>query len=390
MKEEQMKAEEERKETASAQEEEQKPSKRARFFHTVKFLAKRWFITAFGGMAQGLFATLIMGLIVKQVGLLIGEQTAVGSALVLAGKVASVLTGVGIGAGVALSLKAKPLVVFSAAVAGLMGAFASAICGGTLITGADFIVKNASPGDPIGAYLAAVIGTEIGILLTGKTKLDIIVLPFAVISVATAVTFFLCPPVIALMNALGKMIDAATHAAPFFMGIIISVTVGILLTLPTSSAAICISIGLGGLPGGAAVVGCCCQMVGFAVTSFKENGFSGLIAQGLGTSMLQIPNLFRKPIIMLPEIVASAVLGPVSTCLFQLECVAAGSGMGTAGLVGVFSVIEASKDIMSPLMLGVAIALLLFVLPAAISLAVSFFMRRMGWLKDGDMKLQDL
>lgn len=357
------------------------------FRSLLKKWAKRWFIDAFGGMAQGLFATLIMGLIVKQIGTLIGDN-AVGNTLVLAGKVATVLTGAGIGAGIAHALKANRLVIFSAMVAGVIGAQAKAFIAGSLVSGSDFVIANISPGDPIGAYFAAIIGTEIGILITGKTKIDIIALPFCVIVTGVLVAHTVCPPVIWLMDVIGAGIEAATRVAPFFMGIIISVVVGILLTMPTSSAAICISIKLGGIAGAAGAVGCAAHMVGFAVASFKENRWSGLVAQGLGTSMLQIPNVMRKPIIMLPAIVASAVVGPLSTCLFQLRCDPGGSGMGTSGLVGVLSTYQASSAAgVNGWVLWSGIVLLFFVLPGVISWLVGALLRKKGLIRYGDMKL---
>ena len=354
----------------------------------LKKFASRWFITGFGGMSQGLFATLIIGLIIKQLGKLIGEGTGVGQALILAGNVASVLTGAGIGAGIAHSLKANRLVIFACMVAGFIGAQAKAFAAGTLIENGNFVIASLSPGDPIGAFFAAVISAEIGILLTGKTKVDIIILPLCVILISVIVAYTICPPIIALMDLIGEGIQLATQAQPFLMGIIISAVVGLLLTLPTSSAAICLSINLGGLAGGAAVVGCAAHMVGFAVASFRENRWAGLIAQGLGTSMLQIPNLMRKPLILLPAVISSIVVGPLATCVFGIHCVPAGSGMGTSGLVGVFGVIEASSGLMSGWMIALAIALLFFILPAAISLAVSEFMRKKGWLTEKDMKLE--
>lgn len=195
------------------------------------------------------------------------------------------------------------------------------------------------------------------------------------------------PPVVAAVNAVGVGIQAATELQPFVMGVVIAVVVGLLLTLPTSSAAICIAIGLGGLAGGAAVVGCAAHMIGFAVASYKDNGIGGAVAQGLGTSMLQIPNVFKKPIILLPAVVASAVVGPLATTVFGLLCTPSGSGMGTAGLVGVFGVLEASKNAMTPSMMWLAIVLLMFVLPAVIAWAVAVLMRKVGLLKAGDMKL---
>ncbi|GAB56085.1 phosphotransferase system, EIIC [Glaciecola punicea ACAM 611] len=353
------------------------PSKTKAFF-------QKYFIDAFTGMALGLFVTLIAGLIISQIGNWLQLP-----ALAAVGKLASVLMGAGIGIGIAYYLKAPTLVVLSCLVAGMLGAHSEALMAGTLFipqaTGpAAFI---ALPGNPIGAYLAAVFAYRAGTWIAGKTKLDILLIPLVVCVVALVVCALLNPPVVAAVNSIGFGIQAATELQPLLMGIVIAVVVGILLTLPTSSAAICISIGLGGLAGGAAVVGCAAHMIGFAVASYKDNGISGVISQGLGTSMLQIPNVFKKPLILLPAVIASAIVGPIATVGFQLACTATGAGMGTAGLVGVFGVIEASQEIMSSTQLWTAIILLMFVLPAIIAWSVAHMMRRLGWIVAGDMKL---
>jgi uncharacterized membrane protein len=354
-------------------------------------LLNRWFIEAFSGMAQGLFVTLIAGLIIKQIGIYIGENK-FGLSLVAIGSIAMILTGAGIGGGIAHALKANKLVIFASMVAGMVGANAAAFNAevlnpdNTIATIAAMIPLKG--GDPIGAYVAALVAAEIGILLTGKTKgLDIIVLPLSVILTGLVITIFICPFIIDAINALSRAIFTATELKPFLMGIVISVVVGVLLTMPTSSAAICISLGLGGIVGGAAVVGCAAHMVGFAVMSFRENKFGGLIAQGLGTSMLQIPNVMRKPVLLVPPIIASAIAGPLATVVFKLECTPAGSGMGTSGLVGVLQTIEASKSVMGAGKLAFAVILLLFVMPAAICLLVSEIMRKYNIIKYGDLKL---
>ena len=222
-------------------------------------------------------------------------------------------------------------------------------------------------------------------------KLDILIVPLGALVLVFA-GMYLAYPFIWLINQLGELIALATEITPFFMGIIIAVVMGILLTMPTSSAAIWIAVASGIssdamlLAGGAAVVGCSCHMIGFAVASYRENGVSGVISQGLGTSMLQIPNIMKKPIIMLPEIIASAILGPIATCVFGLKCTAAGGGMGTSGLVGVFGTIEASSSL-EPWVMVVGVVLLLFVLPAVISFVCSEIFRKLGWIKFGDQKL---
>lgn len=354
------------------------------FKKTVKKLASRWFIDAFSGMAQGLFCTLIAGTILAMIAKWIGDNY-VGKTLLAISDFAKTLMGAGIGVGIANALKRGKLVMFSAAVAGFAGAFSDKIIAqnATLSLGAC--------GNPIGAYVVALIAVEVVSLYAGKTKLDILVVPLGTLLICFA-GIYVAYPFIFLITKLGALISKATEITPFFMGIIISVVMGVLLTMPTSSAAIWISVASGVtddamlIAGGAAVVGCSCHMIGFAVASFRENGVSGLISQGIGTSMLQIPNIMKNPAIMLPEIISSAILGPVSTCLFGLKCNASGGGMGTSGLVGVFGTIEASAG-MNPWILALGIALLLFILPAALSFGFSELFRKIGWIKFGDQKL---
>ncbi len=369
-----------------------------KIFDKVKSLCKRWFIDAFSGMAQGLFCTLIAGTILQLVAKWIGVDNFFGSTLNLIGNFAKSLMGAGIGVGIAYALKTDKLTMFSAGVAGMVGAFADKLLFGSFM-GAMFPKVTApittlalgAPGNPIGAFVVTILVIEIVKFYAGKTKLDIILIPIGVLILCFA-GIFLAAPFIWLVDQLGYLISHATEVAPFFMGIIISVVMGVLLTMPTSSAAIWLSIASGIsddamlLAGGAAVVGCSCHMIGFAVASFRENGVSGLISQGIGTSMLQIPNIMKKPIIMLPEIIASAILGPVSTCLFGLKCNAAGGGMGTSGLVGVFGVIEASASL-EPWVMILGIILLMFVLPAVICYVCSEIFRKLGWIKEGDQKL---
>ncbi len=344
----------------------------------LKDFARRYFIDAMTGMAMGLFVTLIAGLILVQIGKWLNL-----SFLISIGRLGIVLMGAGIGAGIAWYLKAPPLIILSCVVAGLMGAHSDAFINGSYFTANGVI---ASPGNPVSAYLSSVIAYRLASLVAGKTSFDILIIPAIVSLSAYATCLWLCPPVVYAVNGLGEIIHAATALQPFLMGIIIAVLVGIALTLPTSSAAICIAIGLNGIAGGAAVVGCAAQMIGFAAASYRENGFGGLIAQGFGTSMLQIPNVFRKPVVMIPAIVASAVVGPLATVVFQLRCTSAASGMGTAGLVGIFGVLDANSSL-SPALLWTAIALLFFILPAAIAWGTSEWMRKKGWIKFGDLAL---
>ncbi len=348
---------------------------------------KKWlnkvFIEGLSGMATGLFATLIIGTIIQQIGTLIGGS--IGDTVFIIGKMAAAVTGAGIGCGVAYRFKEPPLVVLSAAVAGMVGAFASKITAGTVFV--DGVVHLAGPGEPLGAFLAAYIAIEAGHLVSGKTKVDILVTPFCGILAGSAVGLILGPPISAFMVWIGSLINWGTEQQPLLMGIIVSVLMGIILTLPISSAALGIILDLNGLAAGAAVVGCCCNMVGFAVASFRENKIGGLLAQGLGTSMLQIGNIMRKPVIWLPAIIASAILGPISTVVLGMTCNATGSGMGSAGLVGQIMTFQTMTATLPPAVVLVQIMLMHFVLPAVIAFAVSEIMRKKGIIKDGDMKL---
>ncbi len=391
------------------------PKKCSKILEFIKKYSKRWFIDAFSGMAQGLFVTLIAGTILALLASWIGDNY-VGNTLKYISNIAKSLMGAGIGVGIAHALSKHKLLIFSTGVAGMVGAFADKLIVGvpspfsslvtdnvnkllTMPTSSPFAsLANGAPGNPIGAYVVSLLVIELVMLYAGKTKLDIILVPLGALAISLA-GVFVAYPFIWLVNQLGLLIALATDATPFVMGIVISVVMGVLLTMPTSSAAIWLAVAtpvlttaLPGsveynamlLAGGAATVGCASHMIGFAVASFRENGVGGLVAQGLGTSMLQIPNIMRKPIIMLPMIISSAILGPISTCVFKLCCTAAGGGMGTSGLVGVFGIIDVTTmDFVG--ILGVV--LLMFVLPAIINLVISEFMRKKGWINLGDMKL---
>lgn len=350
----------------------------------MKKILKEIFIDGLSGMASGLFATLIIGTIIVQIGGLIPGP--VGQYLVMMGKVASALTGAGIGVGVAQRLKSSPLVVVSAATAGMTSAFASKIIAGTVLV--DGVMQFAGPGEPLGAFIGVIVAVYMGRLVSGRTKVDILITPFVCIVSGSAVGLLIGPSISNFMAWLGSLINWGTEQAPFLMGIIVSVLMGIILTLPISSAALGVILGLNGLAAGAATVGCCANMVGFAVASYRENKVNGLLAQGLGTSMLQIGNIVKKPIIWLPAIITSAILGPVSTLVFDMTNNATGSGMGTAGLVGQ---INTYQDMVSqggePTIVLIKIIVLHIVLPAVLSLLISEFMRKKGMITDGDMKL---
>lgn len=343
------------------------------------------FIDGLTGMAWGLFSTLIIGLIIEQIGKLIGENQ-IGNMLIIIGKVCASLTGAGIGIGVAIKYKASPFVTVSAGIAGLIGAFASKIMAGNVYVNGSIVLTG--PGEPMGAFIASYVGIELGKLITGKTKIDIIVVPLVTIIIGGTIGLLVGPAISNFMLALGNMINWAVEKEPFIMGILVSVIMGMILTLPISSAALAIILNLNGLAAGAATVGCCANMIGFAIASYKENKVSGLISQGIGTSMLQVPNIMKKPVIWLPAIIASAILGPISTLLCHMENNASGAGMGTAGFVGQFMTWQTMIESENPIILIIKIVLLHFILPALIAGIVSYFMRKKGIIKEGDMKLE--
>lgn len=340
------------------------------------------FIDGLNGMALGLFATLIVGTILCQIASFFSGNVA--TYLNLIGKVASLLTGAGIGCGVAYKYKESPLVVISAAVAGLVGAYASQIMNGTVLDGK--LMTIAPPGEPLGAFVAAYIAITLGHLVSGKTKVDIIVTPVVSILSGSVFGLFAGPGISKFMTAIGSLINWGVDRRPILMGIVVAVIMGMVLTLPISSAAIGISLGLSNIAAGAACAGCCANMVGFAVASYRENKVGGLIAQGIGTSMLQVPNIVKKPAIWIPAILSSAITGPISALLGMTNN-AVGSGMGTSGLVGQINAYHS----MSPEFGSVSSILLIigihFILPALLSFAISEFMRNKNWIKAGDMSL---
>lgn len=332
--------------------------------------AKEYFINVFNGMALGLFSSLMTGLIIKQIGVLLEIDLLIGF-----GEMTQYMMGPAIGAGVAYSLKASPLAIFASVATGAIGA-------GTIsLNGGEFAVQI---GEPVGALVAVLVGAEFSKLIQGKTDVDIVLVPISTVLVGGLTGFYIAPVVSALMTFIGNMINFATELHPIPMGILVSVLVGIALTLPISSAALAISLGLNGLAAGAATVGCCAQMIGFAVASYEDNGFGGFIAQGIGTSMLQIPNIIRNPKIWIAPIITSAILGPISTTVFKMESNMIGAGMGTSGLVGQFALIEtmggSSKVIIS-------MVLMHFILPGLITYLIAKGMKKKEFIKTGDMKI---
>ena len=350
---------------------------------------KRYFIDAMSGMAQGLFASLLIGTIIKTLGqqLLRLSVNPVFQFLVDAGNFATEghVVGAAMAVGIGFAMGVPALVLFSLVAVGA----AANVTGGA--------------GGPLAVLIIAIIAAELGCLVSKKTKVDIIVTPAVTILVGALLTVLTAKYIGAAASSIGKLIVWATKLHPFWMGIIVSVVVGIALTLPISSAAICAAFGLTGLAGGAAVAGCCAQMVGFAVLSFRENRWGGILSQGLGTSMLQMPNIIKNPKVWLPPIIASAITGPLATCLFKMEMngAAVSSGMGTCGLVGQIGVItgwfepsevaigHGAAAITPGFMDWLGLVLICFVLPAVLTWAFGLLFRRLGWIKEGDLSLEE-
>lgn len=341
----------------------------------------RLFIDGLSGMALGLFATLIIGTIICQIGKLCGDNI-VATYIIAVGNAAKTVTGAGIGVGVASKLKAAPLTAVSAAVAGFVGAFPNVALSG---------ITMGTPGEPLGAFIAAYVAVELGALVAGKTKLDILVTPLTCVVGGSVVGLLVGPYISAAMKWVGNLVNINVENSPILGGMAVSVIMGILLTLPISSAAIGISMGISGLAAGAATVGCCCNMVGFAVISYRENKLGGLIAQGVGTSMLQMPNIIRNPLIWLPSIISSALLGPVSSAILKMTSTPVGSGMGSAGLVGQFAAFESmTSGGTSAVVALLEIVVMHFILPAVVSLGIAEAMRKLNLIKRNDLKLEDL
>ena len=340
----------------------------------VLFSAKRYGIDAMGAMAQGLFASLLIGTIIKTLGQQLNVQF-----LIDAGNFAQQVAGPAMAVSIGAALSAPQLVLYSLIAVGMAAN------------------KLGGAGGPLAVYFITIVASECGKIVSKETKVDILVTPAVTILVGVGLSVLCAPAIGAAASSVGDFIKWATNLQPLLMGILVSVVVGMALTLPISSAAICAALSLTGLAGGAAVAGCCAQMVGFAVMSFRENGVGGLVSQGLGTSMLQMPNIIRNPRVWIPPTLASAITGPIATYLFHLEMngPAVSSGMGTCGLVGQIGVYTGwlndiaagTKAAILPLD-WVGLILICFVLPAVLTLLFAFFLRKWGWIKDGDLKLQ--
>lgn len=341
----------------------------------IVFSARHYGVDAMGAMAQGLFASLLIGTIVST----IGEQTGIDYLTELGGY-AKAVSGPAMAVAIGYALQAPPLVLFSLIA---VGSAANALGGA---------------GGPLAVLFIAIIAAEIGKAVSKETKVDIIVTPLVTITAGVALSVCYAPVIGTVASSIGDFIMWATELQPFLMGIIVSVTVGMALTLPISSAAICAALGLTGLAGGAAVAGCCAQMVGFAVMSFKENRWGGLLSQGIGTSMLQMGNIVKNPKIWLPPIIASAITGPIATCVFGLEMngTPISSGMGTCGLVGqigvytgwVSDIASGAKDAITAFDVC-GLLLISFILPAVITYLIGLLFRKKGWIREGDLSLGD-
>ena len=375
---------------------------------TVKKYLNRYFVDAMGAMALGLFASLLISTIISTLAGYVDKVewlSFLSTSMNTVATFAKAATGMAIGVAIAHKLGAHPLVIFSCAGVGALANDMGAVINNNLIAAWGVTSKTTEgifySAGPAGAFFAVIIAAEIGMLVSKKTKVDILVTPVVTYAVGFVGAFALCPLVSYVMYFLGEFIATATTFQPLIMGIVVSVVMGIILTLPISSAAICASIfslsaieaatangtvdGLL-LAGGAAVAGCCAQMVGFAVSSFRENKWGGIVSQGLGTSMLQMGNIVKNPRIWIPPTLAAAITGPVSTMIFKLKCSGVAAGMGTCGLVGPIGVIKAGDN--SPRM-WIGIVVVCIILPAALSLLFSELMRLIGWIKKDDMKLND-
>ena len=347
---------------------------------TVSKYLRRYFIDGFGAMALGLFATLIIGTIVAQIGSLVGEYISenAGKYIIAAANMAKTATGAGIGVAVAVKFGASPLLTAAAGAVGMLGAFPNVSLEA---------LSAGKPGEPLGAFVAAVVAIEIGRLVSGKTKLDIVLTPLVALASGALVAFLISTPISHFMSWLGQLVNINVEQNPIIGGMVVSILMGLFLTLPISSAAIGVSMGLSGIAAGAAVVGCSCQMIGFAVASFRDNGIGGSVAQGVGTSMIQIPNIMRHPQIWIAPTAASAILGPLSSAVFRMTNTSIGAGMGTSGFVGQFEAFRSMTGDFGVWKTILLVALMHFILPAVLTFFIDFVLRNAGWVKDGYMTL---
>ena len=328
----------------------------------IQISAKRYFIDAMGAMAYGLFATLLVGTILKT----IGEELDISFLTDIVWPVANQATGPAIALAIAYSLRAPQLVLFSSAVVG---------------------IAAYQLGGPLGVFIATIVAVEVGKMVAGETRIDIVITPIITVLVGVILAQIIGPSVQQMMKWIGEIIILSTDSNPLIMGIVIAVIVGMVLTLPISSAALCLMLELDGSAAGAATIGCCAQMIGFATISFKDNGLKGVLAQGLGTSMLQVPNIYKNWKIWIPPTLASAIIGPIAIIYFNMENTALESGMGSCGLVGQIGTFNAMKSKYDTSYILTSILILQIIAPAIISYLIYIFMKKKNWIKDGDMKL---
>lgn len=329
----------------------------------IQISAKRYFIDAMGAMAYGLFATLLVGTILKT----IGEELDISFLTDIVWPVANQATGPAIALAIAYSLRAPQLVLFSSAVIG---------------------IAAYQLGGPLGVFIATIVAVEVGKMVAGETRIDIVITPIITVLVGVILAQIIGPSVQQMMKWIGEIIIFSTDSNPVIMGVVIAVIVGMVLTLPISSAALCLMLELDGSAAGAATIGCCAQMIGFATISFKDNGLKGVLAQGLGTSMLQVPNIYKNWKIWIPPTLASAIIGPIAIIYFNMENTALESGMGSCGLVGQIGTFNAMKSKYDTSYILTSILILQIIAPAIISYLIYIFMKKKNWIKDGDMKLR--
>lgn len=328
----------------------------------IQISGKRYFIDAMGAMAYGIFATLLVGTILKT----IGEEFHIPFLNQVIWPFANQATGPVLALAIAYSLRAPQLVLFSSAVVG---------------------VASYELGGPLSVFITTIVAVEIGKAIAGQTRIDIVVTPIVTVLVGVALAQLIGPSVNQLMQVIGQIIILATASNPILMGIVLAVVVGMVLTLPISSAALCLMLQLDGLAAGAATIGCCAQMIGFATISYKDNGIKGVLAQGLGTSMLQVPNIYKNWKIWIPPTLTGAILGPIATLFFNMQNTPVESGMGTCGLVGQIGTFNAMKQSYSFWYITIAIVTLQFILPMLLSYVIYYVMKKKHWIKDGDMKI---
>lgn len=329
---------------------------------SIEISARKYFVDAMSAMAYGLFATLLVGTILKT----IGEELNISFLSETIWPFARQATGPAIAMAIAYSLQSPRLVLYASAVVGLAAY---------------------EMGGPLAVFIAAILSSETGKLISGETRIDIIITPVVTVLTGVLFSFILGPGIQQIMEGIGSIILLSTHTHPFIMGMVIAVVVGMTLTLPISSAALCLMLNLEGLAAGAATIGCSAQMIGFAIISYKDNGFKGFLAQGIGTSMLQMPNIYKNWKIWIPPTLSAAIVGPIGIVFFNMKNSALESGMGTSGLVDQIGTFNALKADFSNTYIFLSIFLLHFLLPALISYSIYIFMKKKNWIKEGDMKI---